>query len=235
MPTIDTTVSDVNAYQFQPGAGEVVLMALSRLGIRGPAILAEHLYAAREEANYMLSEWGSAGPNLWSVDLLTIPLRSGVTTYPVDPTTIATLDVYVTNTGQADRILMPISRSEFASYPDKQQLGFPSVFWFDRLIQPFITIWPAPYPWLACGQLKIYRWCQNKTANTANGANIDIPYRFLDAAVAGIAYRLSRHFAPQLEQIRGMDSDKAWVRASTQDTEKVQIYFSPQTSHFWNQ
>lgn len=232
MPVIDTTVSDVNSYVYAPSSAEVVLNAYSRLQIRGTALLAEHIYTAKNEFNFMLAEWSSAGPNLWSVDALTIPLVPGVTTYPVDPTTIATLDIYVTGTGQADRILMPISRSEWASYPNKTMPGFPSVYWFDRLIHPYLTIWPAPYPWL-CGQIVIYRWCQNKTADTANGASLDIPYRFLDAAAAGLSYRLSRHFAPQLEQIRGMDSDKAWMRASTQDSEKVPLFISPMTSSYY--
>lgn len=233
MPTIDTTVSDVNAYQYAPSSGELVLNAYSRLQIRGPALLAEHIYAAKSEFNYMMAEWSNAGPSLWTVDTLTIPLRPGVTTYQVDPTTIAVLDIYVSSTYQADRILMPISRSEWSSYPNKNMQGFPSVFWYDRLEKPYITVWPAPFPWL-CGQLVIYRWCQNKTIDTADGAAPSIPYRFLDAAAAGLSYRLSRHFAPQLEQIRGVDSDKAWVRASTQDTEKVSIFIAPATSGYWS-
>ena len=72
-----------------------------------------------------------------------------VSTFSVDPNTVVILDAYVSNLNSGsniDRIIMPISRTEYASYPNKQQQGFPTVFWFDRLLAPTVTLWPVPNP-----------------------------------------------------------------------------------------
>ncbi|HEY3595138.1 MAG TPA: hypothetical protein VGL13_14735, partial [Polyangiaceae bacterium] len=82
-------------YAYAPAVGEVVLTALSRLQIRGPAILADHMYQARAEANLMQAEWSNRGPNLWAVDLQTVALTQGVGTYAVPPETVMILDAYI--------------------------------------------------------------------------------------------------------------------------------------------
>ena len=97
-------------------------------------------------ANMLLSRWSNQGVNLWKVELVTQNLVQGQATYPVDPSIVMILDSYVTtNSGSSstNRIILPISRTEYASYPNPQQQGFTTVYWFDRLISPTITLWPT--------------------------------------------------------------------------------------------
>jgi hypothetical protein len=55
------------------------------------------------------------------------------------------LDMYISyGSPSTDRLIFPISRSEYAAYPDKTTQGTPTVFWFDRLIAPTFTLWPVP-------------------------------------------------------------------------------------------
>ena len=132
-------------YTFNPGLGEVTLYAYQLIGIRPTALLQEHLETARISANMMLTRWSNMGVNLWKVDLVTVPLVQGTATYAVDPNTVVMLDAYIEyGSPPIDRIILPVSRTEYASYPNKEQQGFPTTFWFDRLLSPNVTIWPVP-------------------------------------------------------------------------------------------
>ena len=46
-------------------------------------------------------EWANEQVNLWTVELVSVPLIAGQSTYDVDPTTIMIMATYIT-TGQQD-------------------------------------------------------------------------------------------------------------------------------------
>ena len=131
-------------YSFNPSLGEIVLYAYQNIGVRPTSILQEHMESARMAANMMLSRFSNQGVNLWAVELVTVPLVAGQSTYDVDGSTIMILDAYTTTDSGIDRVIMPISRTEYASYPNKTQQGFPTSYWFDRLVSPKVTLWPVP-------------------------------------------------------------------------------------------
>ena len=135
-------------YTFNPGLGELTLYAYNLIGVRNTAVLQEHMEAARMASNMMLARWSNQGVNLWAVDLISVPLVQGQATYSVDADTVMILDAYMEidngNGAPIDRIILPISRTEYASYPNKEQQGFTTTFWFDRLISPTVTLWPVP-------------------------------------------------------------------------------------------
>lgn len=112
------------------------------------------------------------------------------------------------------------------SYPNKEQEGTPSVFWFDRLISPTITLWPVPDgngPYT----LKYYSVRQTMDAELNSGLNVEVPYRFLEAYVSGLAWKLSEIYAPQLEDKLFGRYTRAMQIAMTQDTENVPMIISP--------
>ena len=215
-------------YNFAPSLGEVVLTAFSRIGIRRTEILETHLQDAKQEANLLLAKMSNLQPNLWTVDQQALPLLQGVATYTVPAETVMILDAFVRygSDNAIDRTIYPISRSVYSTYPNKFIQAFPTVFWFDRLISPTITIWQVPD---ANGPYTLfyYRVRQIQDADYANALDIEIPYLWFDAFVAGLAYRLARIYAPQLEQIRKTDADEAWSEAATQNVENVDLYISP--------
>src|SRR4030095_2145925 len=105
-------------YAFNPSIGNLALSAFSRIQIRRPALLAEHMTDAYNETNFMLSSWANMAPNLWTVGLVTQRLTAGTATYNVDAKTIMILDAYITVDSQ-DRLIFPVSRTEYASFPNK--------------------------------------------------------------------------------------------------------------------
>jgi hypothetical protein len=220
-------------YNFAPGLGELVIYSYQNIGVRPTALLQEHMDSARMATNMMLARWANQGVNLWCVDLVTTPLVTGQTTYSVSGTTVMILDAYIEDENDIDRIIMPVSRTEYSSYPNKQQEGFPTVFWFDRLISPTVTIWPVPNVDNAPKTLKYYRVRQIQDSNLQSGQNVEIPYMWLEAFADGLAYRLSRIWNPQIAVALKAQADESYAIAAAQNVETAQQYISPMLSGYW--
>lgn len=188
------------------------------------------MQSARMATNMMLASWANQGVNLWAVDLVTTPVSQGVSTYPVDANTVMILDAYMVTTQSGtsiDRIIMPVSRTEYASYPNKAQQGFPTVFWFDRLISPTVTLWPVP-DGSSTSTLKYYRVRRIQDAEFSSGQTVEIPYLWLEAFADGLAYRLAKVWNPQIAQGLKAVADETYKIAADQNIETAQQYISPQ-------
>jgi hypothetical protein len=223
-------------YTFNPSLGELTLYAYNLIGVRNTAVLQEHMEAARMATNMLLARWANQGVNLWAVDLVETTLTTGVATYTVEANTVMILDAYVVNDDSGaniDRIILPVSRTEYASYPNKEQQGFPTVFWFDRLISPTVTLWPVPNTDNGPQKLKYYRvrWLQD--ANLQNGQQVEIPYLWMEAFSYGLAQRLAQIWAPQMVAQMKPLADEAYDIASRQNVETAQQYISPVISSYW--
>lgn len=219
-------------YTFNPGLGEIVLYSYMNIGIRPTALLQEHMDSARMATNMMLSRWANQGVNLWAVDLITTPLIEGQSTYAVLPNTVMILDAYTTTDQGIDRVIMPISRTEYASYPNKDQQGFTTTFWYDRLISPTITLWPVP-DGTSATTLKYYRVRQIQDSNLQNNENVEIPYLWLECFADGLAYRLARIWNPQMAVALKAQADESYSIASNQNVENVGMFISPMISGYF--
>ncbi len=223
-------------YAFNPSLGELTLYAYNLAGVRNTALLQEHMQAAKMATNMMLASWANQGVNLWAVDLITVPLVQGQATYSVDGNTVMILDAYMEIDNGAsqpiDRIILPISRTEYASYPNKEQQGFTTTYWFDRLISPTITLWPVP-DGTSAQYLKYYRVRQIQDANFTSGQTVEIPYLWLEAFADGLAYRLAKIWNPQIAAGLKAISDQSYDIAARQNVEQAQQYISPQISGYY--
>ena len=223
-------------YAFNPSLGELTLYAYNLAGVRNTALLQEHMQSAKMATNMMLASWANQGVNLWAVDLVTVPLVQGQATYPVDGNTVMILDAYMEidngSSQPIDRIILPISRTEYASYPNKEQQGFTTTFWFDRLISPTITLWPVP-DGTSAQYLKYYRVRQIQDSNFTNGQTVEIPYLWLEAFADGLAYRLAKIWNPQIAAGLKAISDQSYDIAARQNIEQAQQYISPQISGYY--
>ena len=219
---------------FFPSLGEVTLNAFSRIRLRGPMVLAEHLHQAWMEANLMQVEWSNRGPNLWKVSELVFDVDSNAATYSIPSTTIMVLNVTV-GTGdppnEQELTITPMTRQEYSMQPNKYTQGRPTSFWFDRTISPSITLWPWPnQPY----HLHVWSFGQQFDAVQRGAMQLDVPYRWLDAAAAGLAARLAVHYAQDLEVTRAAMAKQAYDYAATQDTEDGSIYFLPMVQSYYD-
>lgn len=237
-------MSTSGTYTYNPSLGELTLYAYNLCGIRNTALLQEHMEASRMATNMMLARWSNQGVNLWAVDLVSVPLVQAQKTYAVDGNTVMILDAYmeITNTGQPiDRIIMPVSRTEYASYPNKDQQGFTTTYWFDRLISsdrssgsagPSITLWPVP-DGVSAQYLKYYRVRQLQDADFINGQTVEVPYLWLEAFAYGLAARLAVIWSPDKAVTLKAMADESYQIAADQNVEYAQQYISPQISGYF--
>ena len=234
-----------DTYTFNPGLGELTLYAYNLVGIRNTAVLQEHMEAARMASNMLCSRWSNMGVNLWAVDLVTTPLVTDQATYSVDANTVAILDAYVQNDDSGaniDRIILPVSRTEYASYPNKEQQGFPTVYWFDRLISssrstgsagPSVTLWPVPNTDNGPQSLKYYRVRQIQDSALTNGQTVEIPYLWLEAFAYGLALRLAQIWNPAAVAMIKPMADESYQIAADQNIEQAATYISPMISGYF--
>jgi len=234
-----------DTYNFNPCLGELTLYAYNLIGIRNTAVLQEHMEAARMASNMLCARFSNQGVNLWAVDLVTTALVTDQATYAVDGNTVAILDAYVQNDDSGaniDRIILPVSRTEYASYPNKEQQGFPTVFWFDRLISssrstgsagPSVTLWPVPNTDNGPQSLKYYRVRQVQDSALQNGQTVEIPYLWLEAFAYGLALRLAQIWNPAAVAMIKPMADESYQIAADQNVETAQQYISPMISGYF--
>ena len=223
-------------YTYNPSLGELVLYAYNVAGLRNTSLTQEHFEAARMASNLMLSSWSNQGVNLWAVDLQTVALVAGQATYSVPSSTVVMLDAYIENTSSStnptDRIILSISRSEYASYPNKEQQGFPTVFWYDRLLSPQVTLWPVP-DGVSAQTLKYYRVAQLLDSEFTGGQTVNIPYLWMEAFADGLAYRLAKIWNQAAAITLKAVADESYKIAADQNIESANQFISPQVFGYY--
>ena len=223
-------------YTYNPSLGELTLYAFNLCGVRNTALLQEHMESARMASNLMLSRWSNQGVNLWAVDLQTVTLVQGQTTYNVPSDTVMILDAYMRidngNADPIDRIILPISRTEYASYPNKEQEGFTTTYWFDRLLAPTVTLWPVP-DGTSAQFLRYYRVRRLQDSNLQGGEQVEIPYLWMEAFAYGLAQRLAMVWSPDKVPLLKPMADEAYQICADQNVEQAQQYISPMVSGYF--
>lgn len=231
-------MSTSGTYAFDLANSGILLEAFDRIGVRPSAITREQMSSGVRSLNLELQTWGNRGVLLWAVELESLSLVQGQTTYDVPADTVSILDVYLEidpNGPQQpiDRLILPISRTEYAMYPNKLQQAPPTVFWFDRLESPTITVWPTadgngPYT------LKYYRMRRIQDAGIASAQVPEVPYLFLEALCAGVAARLAQKYNQAIYMATKQEAMNQWTEAATENREMVDVYITPQLNSYWN-
>jgi hypothetical protein len=221
-------------YDFAPGMGEGILYSYGLCGIRRTALTQAHFEDARMAANMVQGRFSADGVNLFQVQLYQIPLAQGINTYELPSNLIVILDGYYTiNNGvtEIDRIMLPVSRTEYASYSNKNIQGPPTVFWMNRQLKPTVSLYPTPNGQQAF--FKYYALRQTQDAAFANGKAIEIPYYGLEAFYTAVAYRLALIWAPDKAPMLKLFADESWQKFADQNVESSSFYITPIVSGYW--
>ena len=210
------------------------------------------LRTARRSLNLLTIEWANRGINLWTLEQIEIPLVQGQITYDLPVDTIDLLDQVVrTGTGQnqTDINISRISESTYITIPNKNATGRPIQVWVNRqsgaaypdgllppgveIKYPQINVWPAPdqsdfYTFVA------YRLRRIEDAGEGGTRTQDIPFRFLPAMVAGLAYYLSLKIPGAMERTEFLKAEyeQAYQLAAEEDREKAPVRFVPRTMFY---
>lgn len=225
-------------YGFGMSNGMLILEALERIGVSDTSIVRDKLPSAQISLNLELQRWSGLGINLWKIISGTIDLVEGQVDYDFDPSLIVLTELWYSTvngngTGQnSDRIMVPITRTQYAMIPNKLTQGIPTQYWFQRLTTPKITIWNAPQSGAPDYVLNWFGLQQIQDATMGSGQYADIVYRAYDALCACLAYRLVPKFVPRSEWPVVMPlvkaaRDEAWEEWATNDNELGPMVIAP--------
>ena len=215
---------------FAPDLTEIVEEAFERCGSELRS--GYDLRTARRSLNLMFADWANRGVNLWTLEQGSQVLTPGTATYNLPADTVDLLE-HVTRTGsgsnQQDINLTRISVSTYSTIPNKNATGRPLQVWVERLNTPRFTLWPVPDN---TQTYTVIYWRLRRIQDAGNGVNtMDMPFRFLPAMVAGLAYYLSIKLPEALDRVPLLKSqyDEAWMLASDEDREKAAVRFVPRS------
>lgn len=206
------------------------------------------LRTARRSLNLLTAEWANRGVNLWTIEQGQIAMVQGQVAYNLPIDTVDLLEhVIRTGTGQnqADLTITRISVSTYATIPNKLAQGRPIQVWVDRqsgatypsggrpvgtdpvtgVDHPQIYVWPTPEQ---SNYYTFVYWRMRRVQDAGNGTNTqDIPFRFLNCMVAGLAYYLSMKIAPDRMASLKAQYDEQWKFAAEEDRDKAAVRFVP--------
>lgn len=200
---------------------------------------------ARRSFNLLTSEWANRGLNLWTVESGSIALVAGTATYNLPVDTIDLIEhVIRQNPGnastQTDINISRISVSTYSTIPNKLNTGRPIQVYINRqsgiatpagIQYPTITVWPVP----SDNSYTFVYWRLRRLQDAGNGdGTADIPYRFLPALTAGLAYQIAMKIpeaAPRLPMLQA-EYERQWQLASEEDREKAPIRLVPRNMFY---
>ena len=200
---------------------DVVAEAFERIGIDPATITARHTRSARRSIEYLFVEWANEGVHLWAVDQQTLAaptLVAGTATYNTPDGTIAVLEMIVRRDG-VDTPVWPMARDEYMVIPDKTSQGLPNRFYLDRARDtPTFTLWNVPEN--ATDTILYYRMRRIQDVG-GSSYTADVPYRWQEAMVAGLASKLAEKYAPEREQAMVAKYAMKYKSAYTEDRERT--------------
>jgi hypothetical protein len=199
---------------------------------------------ARRSLNLLTIEWANRGINLWTIEQGSIPLYMGTITYDLPVDTIDLLD-QVTRTGtgvnQQDLNINRISESTYSTIPNKNATGRPIQVWINRrsgattpsgVQYPQINVWPSPDQGSQSSPFYTFvYWRMRRIQDAGTGVTTqDIPFRFINCMVAGLAYYLSMKL-PNIDMQRATglkaEYEQQFQLAADEDREKANNRYVP--------
>src|SRR5215471_11210139 len=132
-----------------------------------------------------------------------------------------------------DIFLWPISRGDYAALPDKQTPGPPTQYWFNRTINPLLTLWPVPRAdeYIA---FVAYRMRKMMDFDPDSGQKADLPSRFFDWCCSELCARMAEKFRPEQHQVKLALAKMAWEEAAAEDREQVSSFVTGQMEGYFS-
>lgn len=229
---------------------DVLVEAFDRCGVRPTAITRDQMTSGVRSLNLELLSWSNLGINLWKVQpfSLQIVANQAVYTAGTGPTnipaaTVTMLDVYWSqiNGGGAginiDRIMIPMSRTQYDEFSNKLQPGTPTMYWFQKQQPRQVTIYQPPLQGYPTYQIAGHLMVRLQDANLGGAETPDIDDLAFDALCARMAYRLGRKYVTgpdKVQVMEGLDADRkeAWEAFADTNREDAPISMLP-TSNFF--
>ena len=228
---------------------DIIEEAYERCGIRGVA--GYQLKTARRSLNIMLPEGANRGMHLWEIGdgyatlvdgtneyigyrasgdgTSTLLNSAGAALYGTDDIFEASYRSSAGTTSQSDSPLTKISRSTYSALSNKLAKGQPSQYWVQRFIDRVtITLYTTPGSSQAGDRIQFYYMKRIEDAGAYTNA-ADVPYYYIPAMCAGLAYYVSLKYAPDRSQNLKLLYEDELLRAEAADGSSNSTYITPKT------
>jgi hypothetical protein len=210
---------------FNLDVGEIIEEAYERCGLE--VRTGYDARTARRSLNLMFADWANRGLNLWTVTQTTQALTQGTATYTLAADVVDILEMVLRRDG-TDYEVERISRGEYLTFPNKTAQGRPSQFYFDRQIQPVITLWQPPEN---STDILVYYYVRRLQDADTLVNTTDMPFRFYPCMVAGLAYYIAMKRAPDRLQILKAVYEEEFMRAADEDRDRVSLFLQPDSRY----
>ena len=188
------------------------------------------LRTARRSLNLLFADWTNRGVNMWTLEQGTVPLVAGTASYTLPTDTVDIVEHAIRNgtgTNQADMAITRLPVNTYAALTNKNVQGRPVQLYVDRQrAAPVVYLWPVP----SDSTYTLVYWRMRRIQDAGSGVNtMDVPFRFLTAMVAGLAYYIALKLPEGQERLPGLKAiyDEAWLQASTEDRDRSAVFLRP--------
>lgn len=198
--------------------------------------------SARRSINLLFQDWANRGLNLWTYEERTQLLAYGVGEYDLttDNDLVDVIEQVVQlPPGQTSPSLnrynmTRVSVSTQATRTNPNITGRPVEVFYQRKRDGITAhVWPLPG---SGGPYTLVYWAIRRMGDAGAYTNTaDMPFRFLPAFIAGLAFYIAQKKDPNnTELISRLEADyeKVWLRAAEEDREKATLSIVPRSSSY---
>lgn len=195
------------------------------------------LRSARRSIELLSIEWGNRGLNLWTIEDVSVDLNQGVPEYFLPDDTIDLIEhnlrYWNADTGRpTDYPLVRRSIDEYSVIPNKWSQGRPTTILVRRNIKPSFVLWQVPDRDLYY-QVVYSRLRRMASVGPGGTGAPDMPWRFLPAMIAGLAFYLALKStdagAQQRVPMLKAAYEEQFTLASDEDRDRASVKWVP-----WN-
>jgi len=193
--------------------------------------------SARRSINIMFADWANRGLNMWTIEERSLVLTEGTSEYTLGEDIVDLIEymVQIPNTSQETRYnLSRVSVSTYAGRTNPTIIGRPTEIYVNRTQPaPIVHLWPVPGPG---GPYTLKYWVLRRIQDAGAYTNTaDLPFRFLPAFIAGLAYYIAekkRTDDPGLIARLEQSYAKAWTLAADEDRDRSTLTLVPRGSAY---
>jgi len=206
---------------FELDVSDTIEEAFERIGVEVRS--GYQARTARRSLNLLLQHMTNQQIHLWKAVLTSQALVASTTSYTLAADILDVSDV-VLRRSSVDTRMHRLNRSQYQTRPKKTTTGRPSQFWLERLKTPVLHVYPAPEN--SSDTIRFYAMERIEDVGSAT-KTLDIPSRFAEAIVCGLAYYLSMKYNTAVMPIMKQLYDETLKSAMDEDRERTSTKIVP--------
>jgi hypothetical protein len=211
----------------------IIEHAFRRAGVGVEKQTPDTVQLARDNLFFLFASYSNRGLPLWCVEEVSIPIVAGTKMYECPAGTVDVMMVNlrsVVGATYTDRPITRMSRDQYFLLPNKEVSGTPVQYWYDRQLEPTLTLWPVPTD--ATQTLRVVRQRQIGDVGALT-EQLDIPVRWIEATIWQLAKRIVLSLPgldPQTKQIVIQMAAENQIETEAEDVDNAPVMFQPDIS-----